>query len=251
MSTAALYDIHGNLPALEAVLAEVRSEGVNQLVIGGDVLPGPMPAECLDLLAQLAFPTRFIMGNGDRETLARMQGLETDWYRTAPDVARQPTDWTAQQLSSRHEKLLASWPATLSLHIGGLGDVLFCHATPRNDTDIFFRRTREEALQSIFAGVREDLVICGHTHMQFDRMVGKTRVINAGSIGMPFGKTGADWLLLGPSVEFRHTNYNLEQIAVPIRGIENSVTREFLEQYILHPPSEEQILQAYSHAELQ
>jgi predicted phosphodiesterase len=250
MSTAALYDIHGNLPALEAVLNDLRRERVDQIVIGGDVLPGPMPAECLDLLAQLELPTHFIMGNGDRETLARMQHLETDWYRTAPTVARQPTDWTAQQLSPPHAKLIANWPATLSLKVDGLGEVLFCHATPRNDTDIFFRRTPDEPLQPIFAGVRESVVICGHTHMQFDRTIGKTRVINAGSVGMPFGKSGADWLLLGPDVALRHTDYDLQRIASPIRAIHDPVTRDFLQQYILHPPSEDQIMQAYSQAEL-
>jgi predicted phosphodiesterase len=250
MRTAALYDIHGNLPALKAVLAELRREQVGQIVIGGDVLPGPMPVECLDQLTRIEIPTRFIVGNGDREVLARMRGVETDWYRSAREEWREPIDWTAQQLCAEHEKLIASWPVTLSVNIDGMGEVLLCHATPRNDTAIFTRLTSEERLTSVFAGVKENIAVCGHTHLQFDRMVGKTRVINAGSVGMPFGRTGADWLLLGPGVELRHTDYDLTRAAEPIRQTHYPQAAEFVEKYVLSTPSEEQMLQAYSQAEL-
>ena len=250
MRTAALYDIHGNLPALKAVLAELRREQVGRIVIGGDVLPGPMPVECLDQLTRIEISTRFIVGNGDREVLARMRGVETDWYRSAREEWREPIDWTAQQLCAEHEKLIASWPVMLSVNIDGMGEVLFCHATPRNDTDIFTRLTSEERLTSVFAGVKENIAVCGHTHLQFDRMVGKTRVINAGSVGMPFGRTGADWLLLGPGVELRHTDYDLTRAAEPIRQTHYPQAAEFVEKYVLSTPSEEQMLQAYSQAEL-
>jgi len=250
MTIAALYDIHGNFPTLEAVLAEVRRERVDQIVIGGDVLPGPMPVECLDLLTRLEVPTHFIMGNGDREVLARMHGIETEWHKTARPEWREPIDWTAQQLRPEHEALIAAWPATLSLHIDSIGDVLFCHATPRNDTDIFTRLTSEDRLAPVFAGVKEKVVICGHTHLQFDRTVGKTRVVNAGSLGMPFGRTGADWLILGPSVQFRHTDYDLETAAERIRQTHYPQAGEFVEKYLLSTPSEVQMLQAYLKAEL-
>ncbi len=250
MSVAALYDTHGNLPALEAVLAEVCREAIDQIVIGGDVLPGPMPVECLDVVTRLEVPTHFIMGNGDREVLARMRGIETDWYRSARPEWRGPIDWTAQQLSAKHQKLVAGWPATLPLHIDGLGDVLFCHATPRNDTDIFTRLTSDERLAQLFAKVKEIIVVCGHTHMQFDRTVGKTRVLNAGSVGMPFGRTGADWLILGPDIDLRHTDYDLQAAASRIAQTQYPHVDKFVESYILNAPAEEQMLQAYSHAEL-
>lgn len=250
MILAALYDIHGNLPALEAVLAEVRRGPLDHILIGGDVLPGPMPVECLELLAAIEVPTHFIMGNGDREVLARMRGIETGWYRNAREEWREPIDWTAQQLRSDHEKLIAAWPATLTLNIDGLGDVLFCHATARNDTDIFTRLTPEERLALVFADVKEKIVVCGHTHMQFDRMVGNTRVINAGSIGMPFGRTGADWLLLGPGIQLRHTDYDLPSAASRIRHTHYPHVDKFVESYVLSVPSEEQMLQAYAHAEV-
>lgn len=250
MRIAALYDIHGNLPALEAVLDEIRREGVDQIVVGGDVLPGPLPVECLDLLTSLEIPTLFIMGNGDREVLARIRRIETDWYRSAPPQWREPIDWTAQQLRPEHEQLIASWPATLSLHVDGLGDVLFCHATPRNDTDIFTRLTSEERLTPIFAGTKENIVICGHTHLQFDRLVGKTRVVNAGSVGMPFGRTGADCLTLGPAIDLRHTDYDLQRAAERIRQTAYLQAEQFVTSYVLNSPPEEQMLQAYSRAEI-
>ncbi len=98
MRVAAIYDIHGNLPALEAVLDEIRGEGVDQVLVGGDVLPGPMPRECMDLLSSLEIPTKFIVGNGDREVAARMRGVETAWYAKAPADWREPIDWSAHQL---------------------------------------------------------------------------------------------------------------------------------------------------------
>jgi predicted phosphodiesterase len=250
MATAALYDIHGNLPSLEAVLDELRRENIDRIVIGGDVLPGPTPAECLDLLTRLEVPTHFLMGNGDREVLARMRNIETEWYKNARPEWREPMDWTAGQLGHQHEKLIAGWPVTLSLHIDHLSDVLFCHATPRNDTDIFTKLTSEERLAPLFTNVAETTVVCGHTHLQFDRIVGKTRVVNAGSVGMPFGRRGADWLMLGPAIDLRHTGYDLQSAAERIRQTQYPQADKFVQDYVLNVPSEEQMLQAYSHAEL-
>src|SRR5262245_46661925 len=205
MRIAALYDIHGNLPALEAVLQEVRLAQVGRVVVGGDVLPGPLPRETLACLLGLDCPVQFILGNGDREVLAQMRGTETDWYGTAPAAWREPVHWTAQQLGHEHERLLADWPATCRVEVPGLGAVLFCHATPRNDTEVFTRMTPGERLMPVFDRLDVAVVVCGHTHMQFDRTVGRVRVVNAGSVGMPFGGPGADWLLLGPDVGLRHT----------------------------------------------
>jgi Icc-related predicted phosphoesterase len=137
MRVAAIYDIHANLPALEAVLQEIGASQVDDVVVGGDVLPGPMPRETLALLLDSARPVHFILGNGDREVLAQMAGVETDWYRTAPEQCREPVRWTAGQLHADHQRVLTSWPATFRMTIPELGEVLFCHATPRNDTEAF------------------------------------------------------------------------------------------------------------------
>jgi diadenosine tetraphosphatase ApaH/serine/threonine PP2A family protein phosphatase len=146
--------------------------------------------------------------------------------------------------------VIASWPATFRVPVRGLGEVLFCHATPRNDTEIFTRMTPEERLLPVFEGIDFPLVVCGHTHMQFDRMVGKIRVVNAGSVGMPFGSPGADWLLLGPDVELRHTTYDLTQAAQRIRKTKYPQAEDFAARNVLQPPSEEEMLKVFARAEL-
>ncbi len=247
MRVAALYDIHANLPALEAVLQDIRQAEVDRIVVGGDVLPGPMPRETIACLLDIDIPIEFIQGNGDREVLARMRGRET---RTVPEQFREVVSWVAQQLHSDDEQLLASWPKTLSAQIRGLGEVVFCHATPRNDTEIFTRLTPEGRLLPIFEEINAAVVVCGHTHMQFDRTVGKVRILNAGSVGMPFGKPGAYWLLLGPDIEFRHTRYDLEKAAERIRDTKYPQAQDFAEHNVLKPPSEEEALKTFAGAEL-
>jgi putative phosphoesterase len=247
MQVAALYDIHGNLPALEAVLQEVRQAEVDLVVVGGDVVPGPMPRETIACLLDLEIPVRFIQGNGDREVLAQRAGLETS---AVPGPFRAVMRWVAEELQPEDERLLASWPPTLRVEIRGMGEVLFCHATPRNDTEIFTRLTPEERLLPIFEGLGVPVVVCGHTHMQFDRRVGGVRVVNAGSVGMPFGEPGADWLLLGPGVELRHTPYDLATAAERIRGTRYPQAQDFAARNVLQPPSEAEILEVFSKAEL-
>ena len=244
---AALYDIHGNLPALEAVIDDVRRAGVDRIVVGGDVLPGPMPSESLAYLFGLEVPTQFIRGNGDREVLARKAGIETG---TVPERFKPVMQWVADQLQPEQERVMSRWPATLDLAIPGLGDVLFCHASPRNDTEIFTRLTPEDRVRSVLAGVHASLVVCGHTHMQFDRMVDTTRVVNAGSVGMPFGEPAAYWLLLGPGVELRRTAYDLEGAAARIRATAYPLAEEFAARDVLSPPSEQEILERYARVEL-
>jgi len=244
---AALYDIHGNVPALEAVLDEVGRAGVDQVIVGGDVLPGPMPRESLDRLRALDVPVRFIHGNGDRAVLEVRSGLEPTGV---PPPFRPVVTWTAEQLDGEHEAWIRTWPATTRVDVDRLGEVLFCHATPRNDTDIFTRLTPEDRLLPVFAEAGAPLVICGHTHMQFDRTIGATRVVNAGSVGMPFGEPGAYWLLLGPGVELRRTLYDLSAAADRVRCTAYPQAEAFAAQNVLKPPSEADILQRFSQAEL-
>jgi putative phosphoesterase len=247
MRVAALYDIHGNLPALEAVLEEVRRSDVDRIVVGGDVVPGPLPLETIASLLELDVPIDFIKGNGDREVVARSRGIDTG---TVPEKFRPVIDWVAAQLRPEHEQLLAGWPKTLRMDIGGPDAVLFCHATPRNDTDIFTRLTPEAPLLPIFDDLDARLVICGHTHMQFDRTIGPARVVNAGSVGMPFGEPGAYWLLLGPDIELRRTPYDFAHAAARIRGSAYPQAEDFATRNVLQPPSEKEMLEAYRRVEL-
>jgi putative phosphoesterase len=245
MPVAAIYDIHGNLPALETVLEEIRRADVDRIVIGGDVVPGPMPRETLARLLNLEIPIQFIQGNGEVAVLEQMAGKEP---AKVPEQFREVIRWTARQLDPEHQSLLASWPKTLRLEIHGLGKALFCHATPRNENEVFTRLTAEDRLSSIFEGVNATVVVCGHTHMQFDRVMGRIRVVNAGSVGMPFGEPRAHWLLLGPDVQFRRTPYDLAKAAERIRNTKYPQAQEFAEHNVLHPPSEKEMLDVFSKA---
>ncbi|MEE8147053.1 MAG: metallophosphoesterase family protein [Longimicrobiales bacterium] len=187
MRVAALYDIHGNLPALEAVLHDVQQAGVDQVVVGGDVVPGPMSRETVAALLNLDIPAHFIRGNGEHEVLAMLAGVDTG---RVPEQFREMIRWVGHELTSEQARLLGDWPQTFRLPIPGLGDVLFCHGTPRDDNEVFTRVTPEERLLPVFAPVDEAVVICGHTHMQFDRQIGRHRVVNAGSVGAPWGTRG-------------------------------------------------------------
>ncbi|MDE3156590.1 MAG: metallophosphoesterase family protein [Acidobacteriota bacterium] len=246
MRVAALYDIHGNLPALEAVLDEVRQAGVDLLVVGGDVLPGPMPVECLDALRHLEIPSAYIHGNGEREILAIRGGQEP---ATVPEQYRPVMEWVARQLRPDQAEWIARWPATLTADVDALGLVCFCHATPQSDTDIFTRLTPEEPLVSIFASASTPTVICGHTHMPFDRRIGDVRVLNPGSAGMPFGPAGAYWLLMGDEgVQFRRTAYDLRAAAARIRATTYPQADVFADKNVLSPPSDEEMLELFTRA---
>src|SRR6266700_4217368 len=257
MRVAALYDIHGNLPALEAVLEDIRGADVDQIVVGGDVVPGPIPRETLRRLLDLDLPTHFIHGNGELAILAQMAGTRTGsvtyWGTTSgarpPESIVEIYRWTTAQLQPELEPMLARWPKTVRLDIDGLGQVLFCHSTPRNETEVFTRLTAEHRLMPLFEPLQVAVVVCGHTHMQFDRMVGRTRVANAGSIGMPFGDPGAFWALLGPELELRRTSYDFARAAELIRGTLYPQAEETARS-ILEPPSEAEILELYGKAEL-
>jgi predicted phosphodiesterase len=244
---AALYDVHGNLPALEAVLDEVRGEGVDLVVVGGDVVPGPMPRESLERLLDLEMPLLFLRGNGETAVLSELDGIAASGV---PEAFRSAVRWSALQLRPEHERILRGWPATVRVAIAGLGDVWFCHATPRSETEIFTRLTPEERLRPVFATVEATLVVCGHTHMQFDRSIGGLRIVNAGSVGLPFGEPGAYWLLLGPGVELRRTRYDLARAAERIRATAYPGAEELASRDVLRPRSEAEMLELFTKNEV-
>jgi predicted phosphodiesterase len=246
---AALYDIHGNLPALEAVLAELARQVLDEIVIGGDVVPGPMVRETVARLQELQVPVHYIKGNCEVAVLSQISGPEPAWYTKVPESAKATIRWQAQQLDPSLERLFGEWPMTYRTMVDGLGEVLFCHATPRHENEVFTNLTPEERLRPLFERLGVDVVVCGHTHMQFDRTVGTTRVVNAGSVGMPFGEAGADWLLLGPGIDLRHTSYDLERAAERVRA--SGYPDDFAEQYILNPPTAAAMLDAFTAFSLQ
>ena len=231
MRVAALYDVHGNLPALEAVLAEV--EGDAKILVGGDAVLGPMPKETLRLLR--ARGATFIRGNCDREVVASAATGDELWASRAR--------WVHEQLNDEELAFLHGLPHPLSLEVDVLGPVLFCHGSPRSDEEILTAITPPKRLDPILDGVQEDVVVCGHTHAQFDRLVGDRRLVNAGSVGMAYeGEPGiAAWAFLGPAVELRRTRYDVEEAAKLVRETGLPGADEFAEESLLHPPSAEEV----------
>jgi putative phosphoesterase len=221
---AALNDIHGNLPALEAVLAEVEEAGAEVVVCGGDVVGGPFSAEVFDRLARLP-DARFLRGNGDRMLLEGVDEYGQDW------------NTERRRLGDARLAEVASWPLTLELEIDGLGPTLFCHAIPTADDPIFTRLTPDEDVDELLGDVSADVVVVGHTHVQFDRRLPSgVRVVNAGSVGMPYGgRRGAFWALLGPEVELRRTDYDVDAAAAAIRAVGGD-GNEQLARVLLEPP---------------
>src|SRR5437763_2097804 len=208
---AALYDVHGNLPALEAVLAELDADVI---VVGGDVAAGPWPAETLERLLALGDRVRWIRGNADRE-LAR-PSESTEEGGPPPQLM----SWMRERLSQDQLDFLGSLPLTETVDVDGTGRVLFCHATPRSDDELLTRISEEARWRSALEGIDADVVVCGHTHVQFDRRFGDVRLVNAGSVGMPYEThPGAYWLAIGPDVRHRRTDYDTEETAHDIAAV--------------------------------
>lgn len=242
MKIAALYDIHGNLPALNAVLTELSEIQPDLIVVGGDIVSGPLPAQTLQRLLQVGERVRFLSGNNDREvvTVFDDQPVVRRYLPAMSEQGREEARRVAGQLARAERDFLAALPERLVFHIAEIGEILFCHATPRHDEEIFTPITPEERLNAIFSEVEQDMVVCGHTHMQFERRAGKVRILNAGSVGMPFAdQPGAYWLLLDPTgCEFRRTAYDSEAAAQEIvQSSDNASTRAFVKDNVLTIPS--------------
>jgi putative phosphoesterase len=216
MRVAALYDVLGNLPALEAVLADERLADVDVVVSGGDVAAGPFPRECLDRLRRLGDRVLHVRGNADR----MLDG------------------WPAARLDEVERARLREWPTTLELEVDGLGRVVFCHGSPRSDEEILTAITPEQLVREACGD--GGVVVAGHTHVQFDRVVGETRLVNAGSVGCPYeGRRGAFWALLGPDVRLVSTAYDVDRAVEAVRstGYENA---DDLVSWLLEPVAPEE-----------
>ena len=214
MRVAALYDVHANVPALEAVLAEVEREGVDTIVFGGDLTWGPEPVEALALVRSMP-DAHFVRGNCDRD----------------------PDEWERSQLSEEDLAFLQALPETLELD-----GVLYCHATPRSDLEIVTPATTDEELAGILEGVGQRVVVAGHTHMQQDRQIGTIRFVNAGSVGLPYeGELAAFWALLNEGEpELRKTPLELEEVAEVFRRSAWPRAEEFLRENVLETVTREE-----------
>ena len=200
MRTAVLFDIHGNLPALRAVLDEAEQAGFDQLAFGGDLcLFGTGAAECVDLLRGYGERLVAIKGNTDRYVVDRTQG----------------PDWWADLLGDQRLGWLDGLPQRQSL---AGHDALMVHATPRGDEDTLLPETPDAELSAMLAGVAEQTLLCGHVHIQYRRQAEAIEVINPGSVGLPFdGDRRAAWAIAEDGrVELRRSRYDSESVAAAV-----------------------------------
>ena len=229
MRVAGLYDIHGNLPALEAVLAELEAARPEVVVVGGDVASGPMPAETLALLRSLGSRVRFVRGNADRVLDLGDASEDELWVRSRR--------WVAERLGRAALEFLAGLPLDTTLEIDGLGSVRFCHGAPGSDEEVITRVTPAERLRRLLEGVPERVVVCGHTHIQFDRTIDGARVVDAGSVGAPYeARPGAYWLLAGPDISHRRTSYDVDDAVRRIRATGYPNAEYFARELVIEDP---------------
>jgi putative phosphoesterase len=216
LRVAALYDIHGNYPALEAVLAEVEREGVDAIVVGGDIASGPpQPSEVVERVRSLP-NAHCIRGNADR-------------LRDRQNAGEEGLEWLLGQLSDDQIDWLVTLPFSAVLE-----GTLYVHAAPDSDETVITERTTDERLAGLLAGVEQRRVVAGHTHMQLERRVGEKLFVNAGSVGWPYeGRTGAYWAILDERVELRRTDYDLEQAADLVRRSGHPRAEEIAAENIL------------------
>lgn len=226
---AVLSDVHGNAPALEAVLAEVERERPDVVVFGGDLTWGPLPEETLDLIRSLGIPARYVRGNADRAILEAQETKRKQWMQEHhPPEAR---------------AFLERFAAYEIVDVAGLGTVRFTHGSPRTDEECVTPETPEERVREFMDGVHERVLVGAHVHIQFDREVAGVRIVNAGSVGLPYeGRPGAYWALLGPDVELRRTSYDVDGAVARYRATEFPNVEEMVD-LLLEPPTPAEVIE--------
>jgi len=232
MRVAALADVHGNAPALAAVLDEVEREAPDLVVFCGDLTWGSLPQETLALVRSLRIAACFVRGNADRAVGTELEGVRPPWMasmHTAEDLA-----------------FLASFEPTVQVDIEGLGPSCFCHGSPRSDIECVTERTPAERIREFMVGRDAGVVVTAHVHVSYDRVVDGVRLVSPGSVGLPYeGRHGAYWALLGPDVELRRAEYDVEAAVAQMRATDDPRVETIVE-LMLQPPSREE---AIEHAE--
>jgi Calcineurin-like phosphoesterase superfamily domain len=207
-----LYDVHGNLPALEAVLAEAVGEGIDEWLLGGDYCVfGPWPVETLARLRELENAT-WLRGNGER------------WLVDPPrELPAEQKEFIFAALASAIVELPAEDVDAL-VGLPGLAereDAFYCHGSPLSDVESFAPEASEED-NRLLAGVEERQVVFGHSHVQFRRGgPAETDLVNPGSVGMPLdGDTRAGWAVRrdDAGLELRRTAYDVTPAVARMRG---------------------------------
>jgi predicted phosphodiesterase len=231
MRVAVLSDVHGNSVALAAVLAELEREQPDLIVSGGDLTWGPLPEETFALASSL--DARFVRGNADRAVLENVSSTERE-------------QWMQAQHTPEMRDFLASFEEYVVVDVDGLGPVRFCHGSPRTDEECVTPETPEARVREFSAGVAERVIVTAHVHIQFDREVAGIRSVNAGSVGLPYeGRPGAYWALLGPDIELRRTEYDLDETIALYRASGQPNVEQIVEMMV-EPPEPREVI---DHAE--
>lgn len=203
---ALISDVHANVPALRAVLADIALDDIDLVVCCGDLTWGPEPEPTVQLVRSLGDRAVFVRGNCDRVVVELAAGLR------AAEFPRE--EWLPGQHSAASVDFLRGFAFSVVLDVRGLGAVRVCHGSPRSDTEVVTTGTPADRFAALMGGVAEPMLVTGHTHLQFDRVVdGRWRSVNAGSVGLPNheGAPGtAYWAVLGPDVQLRQSSYDVE-----------------------------------------
>jgi putative phosphoesterase len=227
MRVAALADVHGNAPALEAVLHDLESVNPDLVVFGGDLTWGSFPGETLALVRAMRWPARFVRGNGDRAV--------------GVDLGKRGA-WIAAAHSAEDITFVRSFEKRVSVDVDELGALCFCHGSPRSDEECVTERTPPERVREFMAGVDESVVVTGHVHLQLDRVVGGVRLLSPGSVGLPYeGPPCAYWAVLGPDVEFRRTDYDVKAAVKRMQATDDP-SSDVITELMLNPPGREEVI---------
>jgi putative phosphoesterase len=232
---AALADVHGNAPALAAVLADVDRESPDLVVFCGDLTWGSLPRETTALVRALSVPTRFVRGNADRAVLQLARG---EYEEPTPRES-----WMLAQHRDDDLALLATFEHTVTVPVAGLGLTCFSHGSPRSDEECVTERTPAERVREFMSARDERVVVTGHVHLQYERELDGVRLVGPGSVGLQYhGEPGtAYWALLGPDVELRRTAYDLDAAVAAMRSTDDPSVEQIVE-LMLHPPSREAVV---------
>jgi putative phosphoesterase len=244
-SVAVLSDIHGVLPALDAVLDEPDVRNADCVVLTGDIAAGPQPVQVLDRLRDLGAigeKVVWVRGNAERELVTLARGGDTN----IPDPI---AAWAAAQLRPDHLALLDGLAHPVTLEVDGFGQVLFCHGTPRDDDEVVLVDTRLDRWAEVLAAVPDEVrtIVCGHTHMSFIRYVDRRLIVNAGSIGMPYGRAGAHWALLRDGVaQLRRTDFDIAAACRTIAaGCDYPQVDEWTDEYLYSRNSDAEAIRVF------
>jgi predicted phosphodiesterase len=212
MSLAILYDIHGNRPALDAVLADAREQGADRWLLGGDVAAfGAWPVECVALLDALGDDATWIRGNWERWQAEPDAAPEIELIRTA-------NAWVRGSLGEQRVARLGALPTSAVI-----GDTRFVHASPVSDLESFLPEPDPEQDDQLLAGVAQQRLVFGHTHLQFRRRAARgTELVNPGSVGLAWdGDTRAAYATLDDDDELvlRRVAYDVEEAARALEAL--------------------------------